>query len=249
MIHITSVIHDTKTNSVEATWVSRTITPCVEVPAVPAVPGVQAFVNGEPVTDKDGNPVWIAAPQAAVPAYTPPDVVLDVPVKCHSYADVQMQMFRDDVAAIGGNIAEHEALIATVEAGIVPYVAPVPTVQACLLKIDADTDAIYGAMLGNRAEEYTLAANEAQAFKAAGYAGTVPGSVQSWATAKGWMAAQSADDILATAAQWLGAQSAIRAQRLLRKEQVRVATDAAGITAAMQAWDGFVAYMRGQLGL
>jgi len=40
-------------------------------------------------------------------------------VKCHSYADVQMQMFRDDVATLGGSIAEYAALIATVEAGIV----------------------------------------------------------------------------------------------------------------------------------
>jgi hypothetical protein len=117
-----------------------------------------------------------------------------------------------------------------------------------LAGIDADTDAIYGAVLGNRAEEYTLAANEAQAFKTAGYTGTVPASVQSWATAKSWTATQAADDILLTAAQWVGAQSAIRAQRLLRKEQVRAATDAAGITAAMAAWAGFVAAIRGQLG-
>lgn len=118
-----------------------------------------------------------------------------------------------------------------------------------LSTIDADTDAIYGAVLGNRAEEYTLAATEAQAYKAAGYTGTVPGSVQSWATAKSWTATQAADDILLTASQWVGAQSAIRAQRLLRKEQVRTATDAAGITAALTAWAGFVAYMRGQLGI
>lgn len=244
MIVLKEVIHYQATNSIEATWVDRTITPCAEVPAVPAVPEVP------PTYDKNGvllTPGTVAVP--AVPAYTPPDLVIDVPVKCHSYADVQMQMFRDDVAQWGGNIADHAALINAVEAGIVPYVAPVPTVQACLLKIDADTDVIYGAMLGNRAEEYMLAATESQAYKVAGYTGTVPGSVQSWATAKGWTATQAADDILATAAQWIGAQSAIRAQRLLRKEQVRTATDAAGITAAMAAWEGFVAVMRGQLGI
>lgn len=52
-----------------------------------------------------------------------------VPVKCHSYANVQMGMFRADVAAWGGNIAEHEAMIAAVEAGIVPYVPTVAELQ------------------------------------------------------------------------------------------------------------------------
>ena len=72
MIALKEVIHDTKTNSVEATWI-----------------------------DADGKQI-----------------------KCHSYADVQMDMFRADVLALGGNIAEHEAMIAAVEAAIVPYVAP-----------------------------------------------------------------------------------------------------------------------------
>ena len=40
-----------------------------------------------------------------------------------AYADVQMQLFRDDVAKHGGNIAEWESLIAEVEAA---YVTPPP---------------------------------------------------------------------------------------------------------------------------
>lgn len=76
MIHLKSVIHDTKTNSVEATWVD-------EISSASVVPAAQ------------------------------------VPIKCHSYADVQMGLFRADVSALGGNIAEHEALIALVEAAIV----------------------------------------------------------------------------------------------------------------------------------
>ena len=43
-----------------------------------------------------------------------------VVIKCHSYADVQMQMFRDDVAEFGGDITEHEELIALVESNIKP---------------------------------------------------------------------------------------------------------------------------------
>ena len=42
----------------------------------------------------------------------------DVVIKCHSYADVQMPMFRDDVAVFGGEIAEYEELIALVESNI-----------------------------------------------------------------------------------------------------------------------------------
>ena len=49
----------------------------------------------------------------------------DVVIKCHSYADVQMQMFRDDVAGFGGDIAEYEELIAKVESNIKP-VEPQP---------------------------------------------------------------------------------------------------------------------------
>ena len=41
-------------------------------------------------------------------------------VKCHSYADVQMQMFRDDVFEFGGDVAEYEELIALVESNIKP---------------------------------------------------------------------------------------------------------------------------------
>lgn len=41
---------------------------------------------------------------------------VDVNIRCHSYSAVQMQMFRDDVAALGGEV--DEALIALVETGI-----------------------------------------------------------------------------------------------------------------------------------
>lgn len=51
-------------------------------------------------------------------------------VKCHSYADVQMGMFRADVLALGGNLADHEAMIATVEAAIVPVIRLLSEVQA-----------------------------------------------------------------------------------------------------------------------
>lgn len=47
-------------------------------------------------------------------------------VKCHSYADVQMQMFRDDVAQFGGDISDYEPLIVEVEEAIVTPPPPTP---------------------------------------------------------------------------------------------------------------------------
>ena len=50
-----------------------------------------------------------------------------VVIKCHSYADVQMQMFRDDVFEFGGDVAEYEELIALVESNIKPVeLEPLP---------------------------------------------------------------------------------------------------------------------------
>jgi hypothetical protein len=121
--------------------------------------------------------------------------------------------------------------------------------SAAIKQIDADVDAIYGAVTGNRTSEYTRARDAAQVYKDAGYTGAVPSSVQGWATAKGWTATQAADDILATAAAWIAAQDAIRNARLLRKEQVRAATDKAGIGTALAAWAAFVVYIKGQLGV
>jgi hypothetical protein len=76
-------------------------------------------------------------------------------------------------------------------------------------------------------EEYRLAARQAAAYKAAGYSGAVPASVQAWATAKGWTATQAADDILAVEAAWMAVLAAIRNIRLPAKEQARAATDRA----------------------
>lgn len=50
-------------------------------------------------------------------------------VRCHSYADVQMQMFRDDAAELGTPLNDYEDLIADVESNIAPYVPPPVTVQ------------------------------------------------------------------------------------------------------------------------
>lgn len=142
--------------------------------------------------------------------------------------------------------------------GNTPLPAPVPTlaeqIAGAVLKIDADADAIRHEVLGGRTTEYQMALADAQAFQAAGFAGTVPPGVQSWLDAKtavgaGWTAPQAAQDILDTGAAWDGAQNAIRSNRLLRKEQSKVAAASADLDAALTAWAGFVTAIRPQLGL
>jgi hypothetical protein len=120
-----------------------------------------------------------------------------------------------------------------------PVVDLVSMKLAAIRGIDADTDSLYAAVMGNREPEYTLAEYEAKGFVEAGYEGAVPDSIGAWATAKAWTAQHAADDILATAAQWRGAQKAIRANRLLRKEQVRTAGTVAEMNAAVAAWRAF----------
>lgn len=140
--------------------------------------------------------------------------------------------------------AERDAEEAAIEAAKLPN-----EISAFVKKIDADVDAIYSATVGNRQSEYELAESDATAYQAAGYTGTVPASVQAWATVKNWTAQTAANDILATATAWRSAQVAIRSARLQRKEAARNAADQAGLDAVKAQWAGFVAAIRGQLGL
>lgn len=117
---------------------------------------------------------------------------------------------------------------------------------ALIRQIDADTDAIYRAVQGDRAMEYMQAESEAKQYKKDGYTGAVPDSVASWASAKGESATWATDDILTTARGWRQAQSSIRATRLTCKEQARTATDLAPVAAA---WNGFVVTIRAALGV
>jgi len=63
-------------------------------------------------------------------------------IRCHSYADVQMQMLRNDALALGTPLTEYEDMIALVESRIVPYVAPPLTVQAITDTMTALFDAV-----------------------------------------------------------------------------------------------------------
>jgi len=119
--------------------------------------------------------------------------------------------------------------------------------DAFILKIDTDVDALIRKVIGERTSEYELAEKEANAYKAAGYTGTVPGSVSAWATAKSWKPKVAADSIIATAAAWRSAQASMRATRLLSKEQARVAVDVTALDAIKVQWDEFMVALKLQL--
>lgn len=114
-----------------------------------------------------------------------------------------------------------------------------------LLKIDADVDAVNMKAAGFRVEEYRMAEAAAQAYKNAGYTGTVSSLISAWTTNndKGLTThAQAADDILTQAAQWRMALSNMRGQRLASKKARHD-----GVAGAMVQWNGFIAALRSQL--
>ena len=120
---------------------------------------------------------------------------------------------------------------------------------AVLAKIDSDVDAVYTAVQGNRLSEYQLAEAQASAFKAVGYAGEAPASVQAWAAAQRETAQWAADSILAKAAAWRNAQSALRERRLALKAAARGANDSAALADVQARWNGFLVGLRLELGL
>jgi len=106
------VIHYHETNSVEATWVTQEQLPDTEVP--------EAF---GPTTRNEAGEI---IPGELIPAHVVPGRIKETVVRCHSYADVQMDMLREDIKQFGGDVAEYESLIKQVEAGIKPPAPPSP---------------------------------------------------------------------------------------------------------------------------
>ena len=117
-------------------------------------------------------------------------------------------------------------------------------------QINAEDNKIYADVIGNKTTEYLKAAEDARAYKAAGYpVDDVPDYVQSWADAKLWTAQQACDDIIAQENTWLYAAKLIRDYRLKAKEAVKRATTVEEIDTAMIIWNGFVSNIRSQLGV
>ncbi|HUB91413.1 MAG TPA: hypothetical protein VMA74_16945 [Dyella sp.] len=123
-------------------------------------------------------------------------------------------------------------------------VAPTPPTAAQQLanaqldlcaSIDAAADAAYiqiGGPSPGRLAEYQQAYADAQTFKGAGYTGTVPATVQCWATAANMTTQQAADSIISTASAWSNVLTGIRSARLIGKANVNAATTVAAAQAA-----------------
>ena len=107
-----------------------------------------------------------------------------------------------------------------------PEPAPPPPYDraAAALQIDEAVAAIYGRFTRFQLE-YTEREAQAQAYKDAGYTGTVPPRVAEFATPAGMPAQAATDLILAQAANLRTAQGALSALRMRKYEVLRAATD------------------------
>lgn len=134
---------------------------------------------------------------------------------------------------------------------------PVPVDSAVLaakkaefiLKIDADADALILQVIGQKGFEYLKAEEQANAYIAANYLGTVPQYVQEWATIKGQTTRWAADNIAATATAWRNASDSLRFNRLQHKENVQNATSIVGLDSIYASWLAFLAGLKQSLGV
>lgn len=123
--------------------------------------------------------------------------------------------------------------------------------NAAVARIKQEASDIIRDVILNLGTEYQSTKDAADAYHAAGYIGTVPELVQSWADAKipvqtpQW----ACDDIRTTASSWEGAQEQIRRNRLRFQEMTKAAFDQAGIDSAYSYWTTFKNTIRTQLGV
>lgn len=112
------------------------------------------------------------------------------------------------------------------------------TKAAALAAIDAEAGvarARYITVAPGQEATYILKAQQADAFKAGGYAGAVPGLVQAEVDATGATAQQAADAILVQEAAWAVKAAQIESARRRGKVAAGNAADAAAVEAAQAA--------------
>tara|TARA_R110002167_G_scaffold136886_1_gene323716 strand:+ start:1234 stop:1857 length:624 start_codon:yes stop_codon:yes gene_type:complete len=120
--------------------------------------------------------------------------------------------------------------------------------KSAISKFEEGTDDLIRSVVGERANEYLLAEEEATVFKAAGYPDLdVPNSVSSDAIANGTSNQIACDLILAMATNWRKAQKDLRANRLLAKAKVKVATTVSDISLVKDTWNEFLMNLRSQI--
>jgi hypothetical protein len=163
----------------------------------------------------------------------------------------------DDGAVIpaDGANTDYQTYQAWLAAGNTPLPADVQTFaqkqSALVVRIKQEASGIIEDTILSLGTEYQKAKTDADAYKAAGYTGIVPPSVQSWADAKipPQTTTWAANDIITQGASWLSAQDSIRANRLKYSEQAKAATAQAGLDTALASWTAFKNSIRSQLGI
>ena len=126
-------------------------------------------------------------------------------------------------------------------------------IAAAIEQTYADNDAVTRAAVGDRVNEYAVAAADARAYAAAGYTGPVDRSVCSYAQDNGTNVAQTnewaARAIIARADAFDWAQDEMRAKRFNFQRAMRNCSTPAELAYVLLLWDQFIAGLRAQLGL
>jgi hypothetical protein len=115
-------------------------------------------------------------------------------------------------------------------------------------KFENDTDNLIREIVGERANEYEIAEQEAIIFKAAGYPeNDVPDSVSSDAIASGRTNIEACDLILTIATNWRAIQTALRTNRLLSKANTKNALTVGELNTIEISWETFLIYIKQQI--
>lgn len=115
---ILNVISYPNHSGIEATWLDQTQAPDIETPGKAAIIG------------EDGVEI-----SPAEPASIQKGAITETQIKCVSYHPTQMQMFRDDAAALGTDLTEYESLMVEIEAAYIPPAPePVQVPQAITIR-------------------------------------------------------------------------------------------------------------------
>lgn len=106
--------------------------------------------------------------------------------------------------------------------------------------IDRSVDEFIFRVIGNRAVEYLMAEQDAQAFKARGYPEDVPVSILADMEAFGRTAQEATDAILAQASAWRSTLKALRGGRLKAKQDARKAASVDDLAFVLDGWQEMI---------
>lgn len=224
-----SLIHGSRTLMVDdPEWVRPLV-------SVTLQPGDGIEVGGEVLTNDGDDPVTLEVPDAS--AVAPQVEVANphclLPADAVEITDELRQQLLAGVSQFRQIRGDENGYPVLVD---LPGPSSAELEGRLLAQIDGEADAVRMAVVGDpvRALEYDKAAQEAAAFRDAGYpADAVPRTVAAWAI-NGRTAQQAADSILAEAAAYTEALYVIRETRLAAKEQIRTLMAAGKVEQAQQ---------------